>query len=291
MVSPGAASRPVPSPPYSDFARRRFGYRAKLVEPAMRPMPTPSTDTHASLYAEIDRHARRRLIGVWLCFAAATLLSIGMFNALSMMHGDHDFTAVDARIVAVARDPQSGELRMTSEFSDAAGVVHRDTQTDGYHYAPGDPQVGQRIEYLYEAGPITGDFHAFPRADRILQWVFGVPAALLALLGAVVAALVQRERRRRRRLVRNGRREPGQAPSIRRRTVVLPMGNRAEAVAMWRLEASWFDATRSRFVACHGDWEAGTPPELAGAPPPVILVDPDAPSRYWLPSAHGGAAP
>jgi hypothetical protein len=237
----------------------------------------------AALYAEIGRDFRRRLPGVYICLIVAALLSIGVFKSLPMMHGDSDYTAVDARIVAVGRDPQSGELTMTSEFTDATGAVHRDTQTDGYHYAAGDPEVGQRIEYLYRVR--YGEMRAFPRADRILQWVFGGPAAFLALFGAAGAAFLLRKRAVRRRLVREGRRVPGQAPSIRRRTLVLPTGNRVQAIGMWRLQARYFDTDRSAFVECHSEWQHAAEPDLANAPPPIILMDPQKPSRYWLPVA------
>jgi hypothetical protein len=252
--------------------------------PADAPMTTLPDDE--ALYAEIGRDVRRRLPGVYICLIMAALLSIGVFNSMSMMHNDSDYTAVDGRIVAVGRDPESGELLMTSEFTDAQGAVHRDTQTDGYHYAPGDPEVGQRIEYLYRVR--YGELHAFPRADRILQWVFGAPAAFLALFGAGAAWFLLRKRALRRRLVREGRRETGQAPSIRRRTLVLPTGNNVQAIAMWRLEARYFEPTQAAFVDCHSEWQHGVEPALPENASPLILVDPQRPSRYWLPVALPG---
>ena len=246
----------------------------------------PALPDDAALYAEIGRDFRRRMIGVYLTVGVAALLSLGLFNSVSMMHGDGDFTAVDARIVAVGKDPRSGRLTMTSEFTDATGKVHRDTQDDGYHYASGDPEVGQRIEYLYEFDAYYGDFHAFPRADRILQWVFGAPAALLLLVGGGGLVFLLRKRAWRRRMVRGGRREPAQAVSIRERTVVLPSGNGVQVLPMWRLEASYFEPSRSAFVACHSEWQhSPTTPQAGDLPAPVILVDPERPGRYWLPVA------
>jgi hypothetical protein len=249
--------------------------------------PVPALPDDATLYAEIGRDFRRRMPGVYLCVGMAALLSIGVFLSLPMMHGDSDYTAVDARIVAVGRDPQNGALLMTSEFTDATGAVHRDTQTDGYHYAPGDPQVGQRIEYLYRVR--HGELYAFPRGDRILQWAFGGPAAFLALFGAAGAWFLLRKRALRRHLVREGRRETGQAPSIRRRTLVLPTGNNVQAFGMWRLEARYFDAEQSAFVECHGEWQHGVEPTLGEGATATILVDPRRPSRYWLPVVVPGA--
>lgn len=250
-------------------------------------MAEPADDD--ALLAEIRRHARRRMLGAGLAFGFAALFAIPLPMTLRMMHGDHAFVPVTATIVEVHRDPGDGLLYMTSEFSDAAGVRHRATESEGYHYAPGDPRVGQHVDYLYETGPRTGDFHAFPRADRLLQWVFGVPVAIFGLLGFGVVALALRQRRFRRALVRGGVRETGQSPRIRRRTMVLPAGNRAQAITTWRLQASRFDAQRGGFVECHGDWEGGPVPELDPAATPVILSDPADPRRYWLPT--GSLAP
>jgi hypothetical protein len=242
---------------------------------------TPPDD--ALLFAEIDRHARQRFVGVVILAVAAALFSLGVVFSVPMVHSGHP-TAAMGTIVAVEKDA-AGETWMTSEFTDAEGHTHRDRQTRAYHYARGEPEVGQPIEYFYERSARTGDLHIYPRGDRFLQWIFGVPTALFALLAVGAAWLVLRQRNLRRRLVRFGRRELAQAPSIRQRTLVLPAaGNRAQAVPMWRLQARYFEPTRSEFVDCHSEWQGTPVPELDGAiAMPPILVDPDHPRRYWLP--------
>lgn len=243
---------------------------------------TPSPDDTA-LYAEIDRRVRQRLVGVWLALAVAALLSLGVWFSVPMMHGGHP-TAATGRIVAVEKDA-TGETWMTSEFTDGEGVVHRDRETQGYHYAPGEPRVGQRIEYFYERSALTGDLQAYPRADRLLQLVFGVPMALLLALAAMVAWFIVRERATRRWLVRHGRREVAQGASIRQRNTFLPASRGLQSIAMWRLQASYFEPTRSQFVQCNGDWHNGfAPPLREGTALPPILVDPARPSRCWLPT-------
>jgi hypothetical protein len=237
------------------------------------------------LYREIGRDFRRRMPGVYLCLAVSALLLLPLPHTMSMMHGDGDYTAVMGRIVEVSKDPQTGRLLMTSEYTDASGTVHRDTEHDGYHYAAGDPQVGQPIEYLYKTLDVTGEVRGFPRADRMLKWVFGGPAAFLALVGAVFAWLLLRKRAWRRRLVREGRREPGQAPTIRHKTMVVPTRHATHVIPLWRVEASWFDPDRAQFIACHGEWEKDAPPADDATLAPVILVDPRKPSRYWLPTS------
>ena len=246
-------------------------------------MNPPPDDT--TLLAEIDRRFRQRFAGVWLCWGLAALLSTGVIFSVPMMHSGHP-TAAMGTIVAVETDA-AGETWMTSEFTDADGVTHRDRQTQGYHYAPGDPVVGQRIEYLYERSDLTGDMHMYPRADRLLQIVFGVPLLFLALFGLAVAILVVRQRNLRRRLVRNGLREQAQAPAIRHRQLLLP----GPSIAMWRLVARRFDPLRSLWVDIHSDWQPAPapPPEHCKGVAPVVFVDPQDPSRYWLPVS--GVAP
>lgn len=244
---------------------------------------TPALDDDL-LHREIGRDFRRRSLGAWICLVMAALLFLPLPHTISMMHGDGDYTAVMGTIIAVGTDPQTGQLRMTSEFTDASGTVHRDTQHDGYHYASGDPQVGQPIEYLYKTLDSTGEVRFFPRADRILKWVFGGPAAFLAGVGGLLMFLLLRKRAWRRRMVHEGRREPGQAPAIRYKTFVVPTGNATHVLDLWRVEASWFDPERSQYVVCHGEWEKDAAPVLGDDAKPVIFVDPRKPSRYWLPT-------
>jgi hypothetical protein len=240
------------------------------------------TDDTAALDAEIARRFRQRMKGVYIAVVAALLFSVGVVFSLPMMH-EAGLSTAEGRIVAVTTDPQTGETLMTSEFADATGTRHRDTETAGYHYAPGEPEVGQRIDYAYK-WHATGDLSAFPRADGLLRWVFAVPTALFVAMTGLLLWIVLRQRNLRRRLARHGRREAGQAPRIRHRTLVLPTGNSVHAMQMWRLEARYFEPTRAEFVECHSDWEGPPAPVLAdGAPLPVILVDPGNPKRCWLP--------
>lgn len=235
-----------------------------------------------ALFAEIGRSFRRRFIGVYLSLAMAALFSLGIVFSVPMMHSGHP-TAAMGTIVAVEKD-DAGETWMTSEFTDADGVTHHDRETRGYHYAPGEPKVGQHIEYFYERSARTGDMHMYPRADRILQIAFGIPTAILLLMAGLVAWLVLRQRALRRRLVRIGRREIPQAPTVRQKSFVLPAGNRMPSVAMWRLEARYYETTRSEFVPVHSDWQHSVAPELNKASALVpILIDPERPRRYWLP--------
>lgn len=236
-------------------------------------------------YAELERDRRRRMPGVYLFFGFAALLSLGVFYSMSMIHGASDFSKAEGRIVAVTRDPESGELEMTSEFTDAQGVTHRDTQAEGYHYAIGDPEVGQSIEYLYKRSELTGDLRAFPRADRIMQLVFGLPSAFCVLLGSAGLWWLQRRRNYRRRLLREGRREAGQMHAIALKSVTIPVGAAANTpMHMWRLDARYFEPSLGGFVDAHSDWLPAPAPELrADLPMPPIFVDPERPSRYWLP--------
>ncbi len=248
-------------------------------------MPTPDD---AALLAEIDRNLRRRLVGVYIALVGAALLSLGVVFSVPMVHSGNP-VAADGTIVAVEKDA-AGETWMTSEFTDADGGTHRDRKTQGYHYAPGPPVVGQDIEYFYEHKALTGDMHMYPR-DRFLQWAFGGPMAFLLLVAVLAAWLLVRQRQRRRQLVRTGRREIAQAVTIRHRTLLLPAGNRWQELAMWRLQARYFEPTRSEFVDCHSDWQAAPAPDLdKGTPLPPILVDPDRPGRYWWPVGVQAAA-
>ena len=127
------------------------------------------------------------------------------------------------------------------------------------------------------------------RADRILQLVFGVPAGILLLFGAGSVWFPLRKGALRRRLVREGRRETGQALSIRRRTMVLPAGGgNVQALGMWRLQARYFEPAQSAFVECHSEWQYGAEPTLPDGATATILIDPQEPSRYWLPVAMPG---
>jgi hypothetical protein len=243
-----------------------------------------ATDTE--LLAEIGRHCRQRMMAVYLMFGFALLLSLGVFNSQRMMH-PADMVPAEGVIVAVGKDANNGETTFTAKFTDAAGVRHTDTQSAGYHYAPGEPQVGQPIEYLYIDRPPNG-FYAFPRADRILQLVFGVPMLLMVFCGALFLWLILRQRAWRRWLVRNGTRVQGEGYEIRERTVVIPGGSGgAVSVHTWRLQARRFDPAASEYVDVHGDWRQPPVPKIdAQTEFPPILVDPRKPARYWLPSIN-----
>ena len=238
----------------------------------------------ADLYeAEIRRRSRQRSKGVWLCVVFALLFSTGVVFSIPMMHGEGDFSKTTGTVVALGTG-SSGEPTFTSEFTDGAGVVHRDTNSYGYHYASGDPKIGDRIEYLYKTLPETGDLRAFPRADSILQLVFGVPAALFVLMAALFTWIIARERAFRRRLVRDGRREPLEAAQIGLRSVVIPGGSGgSHRVDMWRLQGRYFDPAQGEYVDCHSNWEPQPAPELTAEARPEVFIDPTNSSRYWVP--------
>jgi len=237
----------------------------------------------SALRAEIKRQVRIRSIGFWLA-AIFALIFFGLtFFSFPMMHHQKNTVSVDATIVAVERDPQNGETLMTSEFSDAEGVLHRDTQTSGYHYAWGEPQVGQRVPYVYWRSGITGDISSFPRADSILKWMFGSAAAVLALMAIGVWFFVSRHRRLRLRLIKSGRRERGVRYAIEAKTTVITMKTTV-IIHQWRLTARYYEESLTAFKDCHSDWQPGLPPaHLDNLTVPMILVDATDPRRYWLP--------
>lgn len=233
-------------------------------------------------YREIERRLAARFRGVYLAIGFAGLMGFGFANTQRMMH-DGALLPVTATIVALGTD-SSGEPTMTSTFVDAEGNWHRDTQPASYHYARGEPRVGDKVDYLYGVLPATGSFYAVVRADGILKWFFGVPAAIFTVVGVVLALLILRERAGRRALVAGGLRIALELPRIGHRAVTLP-GGAAGAIhfELWRLEGRVFDAERGEFVECASDWQQPPPPELGATPLPPLLVDPARPSRRWLP--------
>ncbi|HOZ04956.1 MAG TPA: hypothetical protein PLS60_06145 [Arenimonas sp.] len=237
----------------------------------------------SALRAEIKRQVRIRSIGFWLA-AIFALIFFGLtFFSFPMMHHQKNTVSVDATIVAVERDPQNGETLMVSEFTDAEGVLHRDTQTSGYHYAWGEPQVGQRAPYVYWRSGITGDISSFPRADGILKWMFGSAGAVLGLMAIGVWFFVSRHRRLRLKLIKSGRRERGARYAIEAKTTAITMKTTV-IIHQWRLTARYFEESLTAFKDCHSDWQPGLPPErLDNLTVPMILVDATDPRRYWLP--------
>lgn len=238
----------------------------------------------AVLRAEIGRHFRKRLQGFYLAAAAAVLCLVGVAYSFDMMH-PRGAIPVTATIIALERDAGSGETWMTSEFVDSKGVVRREREASGYHYARGEPEIGESIEYVHWFGEHSGEIRAAPRADRILQWIFGIPALLFAAMATGVAWLAWRQRQLRHRLLASGRREPGTGHVIIDRTVILPGGKAGpQRIQMWRLQARYFEATLPGFRDCHSDWQPAPAPQLReDSPRPPILVDPANPKRYWLP--------
>jgi hypothetical protein len=233
-------------------------------------------------YEEIERRLTERFRGVYICIFAAAVFFVGVLNTQRMMH-EPGLLSATGTIVALGTG-SGGEPTMTAVFQDAEGNWHRDTQGYGYHYARGEPRVGEPIEYLYGTKARSGDFYAVPRADGFLKWAFGVPAALFTLMAIVFGVLVMREHDTRRALVRNGLRLPLQAPRIGRMQFSVPTGaSGSHRVDLWRLEGSVFDAARGEFVDCASDWQQPPPPELDLARVPPLLVDPARPSRRWLP--------
>jgi hypothetical protein len=239
--------------------------------------------TDAAHLAEIPTDARRRPPGIWIAAAGAVLLAMPVPFSLAMVHGE-GLTPVEGRIVAVGKDPESGETMMDVDVP-IDGVVHRDRETAAYHYAPGEPTVGEPIAYAYRVSDATGDVLLYARADGLLRWVFGVPAAFLALLAGGMAVFLARRRKRHTALVAHGLRMPAQGARLRHRSLVLPAGGgRSQAVQQWRLEASFFEPQRAAFVECRSDWRPAPAPESVEALGPIeIHVDPADPSRHWLP--------
>lgn len=233
-------------------------------------------------YEEIERRLTERFRGVYLAFAAAALFGFGVMNTQPLMH-DAALLPATATIVSLGTDSR-GEATFTATFMDAGGNWHRDTQPASYHYAPGEPRVGDKVEYLYGEGLATGQSYAVPRADGILKWFFGVPAALFTLFGVVAGVVVLREHDARRALVRAGRRLPLQMPRIGHRRVSLPAGG-AGTVTLdtWRLEGRVFDEAAGEYVDCASDWQQPPPPQLDLAQVPPLLVDPLQPRKRWLP--------
>jgi hypothetical protein len=236
-----------------------------------------------ALRTEIARQARFRSAGFWLSVVGALLFFSLMFFTYGMVHYQKNATTVEARIVAVEHDANRNETLMTSEFVDADGEVHRDTQTSGYHYARGEPEVGQAISYLYWRSDLTGEFGSTPRGDGILKWLFGCAGAVLTLMAIITFVYVNRHRRLRLRLIASGRRERGAGYAIESRTVTIPL-KVTHVIHQWRLNASYFENSQSGFKNCHSDWQPGLPPDrLDDLTVPVILVDVADPRRYWLP--------
>jgi hypothetical protein len=239
--------------------------------------------TDAELLGEIAKDARRRRIAAWIAALSAAALAIAAAHSLRLTHGP-GLTPVEGRIVAVGRDAQSGEAVMDIEVP-VAGVMHRERETAAYHYAPGEPTVGEAIPYAYRISEATGDPVLYTRADGLLRWGFGGAAAFLGVLALGLAAFVSRQRRLRTFLVAHGLRLPAQGARVRERTLVLPVNGGARTVRQWRLEASFFEPGRAAFVECASEWRpAPAPASIDALPVAVVLVDPADPSRHWLPA-------
>ena len=235
------------------------------------------------LRAEIKRQIRFRSPGFWLAVIFAMFFFVLMMFSFPMMHYQEDTTDVDATIVAVERDPENGEILMTSEFTDADGKVHRDRQTSGYHYALGEPEIGQQLDYIYWRNKLSGDFESTPRADGMLKWMFGSAGAVLAVMAIVLGIYIDRHRRLRLRLIGSGRRERGARYAIEAKTTVITLKT-THIIEQWRLNARYFEESLMGFKDCHSDWQPGLPPDrLDDLTVPMILVDTVDPGRYWLP--------
>lgn len=236
-----------------------------------------------ALHKEVARQVRLRSPGFWLSLIAALGCFMAMFFSFRMMHDQEGAVTVIGTIVAVERDSERGEILMTSEFTDIDGKVHRDTQTSGYHYAKGEPEVGQQIGYVYWKNKLTGEFRTTPRNDVLVKWIFGSFGLMFALMATAVFIYVNRHRRLRLRLIVSGRRERGAGYAIESRTITIAI-KVTHIIHQWRLNARYFENSVSGFKDCHSDWEPGLPPDrLDGLNVPMILVDARNPSRYWLP--------
>lgn len=236
-----------------------------------------------ALRTEIDRQARSRSLGFWLA-AVFSLVFFGLASfSFRMMHDEEGAVAVDGSIVAVERDTRNGELLMTTEFVDADGKVHRDTLPEGYHYASGEPEVGQDIEYVYWRSKYTGEIDSHPRNDILVKWVLGSAGLVLAVMALAVSIYMNRHRRLRLRLLESGRRERGARYAIEAKTTVIAL-KVTHIIHQWRLNARYFEESLAGFKDCHSDWQPGLPPDhLDGLTVSMILVDASNPRRYWLP--------
>jgi hypothetical protein len=231
-------------------------------------------------YREIEKRLSTRFRGVYLAVGFAALMAFALANTQRLMH-NAALLPVSATIVALGTD-SSGEPTMTSTFQDAEGNWHRDTQPASYHYARGEPRVGDQIDYLY--GVKYGDFYAEPRADGTLKWMFGVPAAVFAFASIVLGAVILRERAFRRHLVQDGKRETLETPRLGHRSLALPAGaSGVHRIELSRLEGRYSDGARNEIVDCASDWQPLPVPTLNETDVPPVLVDPQDPSRYWLP--------
>lgn len=232
---------------------------------------------------EIERRLTLRFRGVYILVTFAALFGFGLMNTQRLMH-EPGLLPAEGTVVELGTS-SNGEPTFTTTFQDAEGTWHRETETWAYHYARGNPYVGEKIDYLYGIKPASGDFYAVPRGDGWLKWMFGLPAALFALLGIGAGTLIMREHNTRRALVREGERVPLEMPRIGRMTVSVPTGAAGERGGeLWRLEGRVFDAQRSEYVEIASDWQQPPPPpELVLSQVPPLLVDPKRPKRRWLP--------
>ena len=246
-------------------------------------MPAIALPDEATLHAEIQGRFGTRWRAVYLAAATSVALLAGTAFSLRMLHGE-GFTPVSATIIKVQRGSQSGETTMTSEFLDATGTRRQDTQPASYHYARGEPLVGQRIDYIHKMLAGTNILYAVPRADGFLRVVFGVPGVLFGLFALAYAWQTMRQRALRHRLMSRGRREPGQLYTIRQRILTVPAAGGSQRLHKWRLEARYFDPAIAGFRDCHSDWHPAPAPELQdNTPVSPLLIDTKDPTRHWLP--------
>jgi hypothetical protein len=232
---------------------------------------------------ELRRRRRQRLPGVYLCLGFAALMLLGYCNSLRMAHGA-GFTPVTGTIVALGTG-SSGEPTMTSEIRLPDGSVHRETEETSYHYARGEPRIGESIDYIYRRSPYgTGDMQLWVRGDWILRWMFGPAAAVMGAFGMILLGVILRQHARRRELIRSGERVPIELPRIGHRRIVLPGSAGPVQVDTWRLEGRVFDPQACEYVEVASDWlQPPAPESLDPALVPPLLVDKARPSRRWLP--------
>ena len=232
---------------------------------------------------ELRRRRRQRLPGAYLCFGFVALMLAGYANSLRMLHGP-GFTPVTGTIVALGTG-SSGEPTMTSEVRLPDGSVQRETEATSYHYARGEPRIGESIDYIWRRSPNTGDMQLWVRADGILRWLFGPAAALMGAFGLVLLAVILRQHAWRSALVRAGERVKVELPRIGHRSVVLPAGRGGSVrVDTWRIEGRVYDQQAFEYVECASDWQqAPAPEQFDPALVPPLLVDRLKPARHWLP--------
>jgi hypothetical protein len=175
-------------------------------------------------------------------------------------------------VVAIEKRYADGDPRIVTRFVDVHGRER--TTDDGMYMAPG-ARVGDTLPVIYDA---DGDWvRLVGNGERTMRWLFLGSAIVVGLLAAGCAAFAWRRLARNRWLLVHGARVPAQALRLQWRSI-------GRLPPLWRLSASWRDERAHEWREVAGDWQ----PSMKWQPAPdgvalVALVDPERPSRAWLP--------